>query len=139
MSSVFDPINKFFKGRKNSVTSETPEISGSYPRTDFPSSPMVEDIEGFPRINTGVKSTQQPSAKEESDHNSDGVKQTESEDPFASQRGTDPVAITKKAQSNLTPPASPGSPTWDRRQSTDEWGEFLESQKLICVETDAGH
>lgn len=82
---------------------------------------MVEDIESFPRISTGIagatSETSQPVQ----------IKQTEAagQDPFAAQRTGDnnPFSEAKDSISDLgsSPPIQAGSSPQDRRMSK-EWG-----------------
>jgi hypothetical protein len=86
----------------NMATTET-ATQGAYSPPDSVS-PMVEDIESFPRIHTGVEKA--PALNT---------------DPFAGQHETvNPFPQNgDKAKAD-----SPSSPV-DRRTSTDEWGMFL--------------
>ena len=99
------------------ATSTDTPAQGAYTPFDSPS-PMVEDIESFPRIHTGVGNSKPVNDTALS------ADATKADDPFASQRDGANAFGANGADGKATGLA-PSSPTLkdDRRLSSDEWGE----------------
>lgn len=90
---------------------------GSYALHGHPS-PVVEDIESFPRINAGVESTPATGSVDFNNHTQGSTAQ----DPFASQRSGANDSF-KDGMGAETAPVQSNSPILkERRLSSDEWG-----------------